>query len=119
VNCFLWCSSNRFIASCGEERHIILWNAYTLKPMTYLTGHTTSIQQLALNEERNHLISLGSDKVVKIWDIRSYRCFQTLTDTNVYRPEDMLTFMVFDPKYHYILVSTRKINIWPVLYFDF
>ncbi len=49
-----------------------MWDPFTLGILTHLNGHNTSIQDLALNEERNHLISLGTDKMVKIWDIRTY-----------------------------------------------
>ena len=53
---------NKVIASCGEERAIILWNPFTLMPQAHLDGHTTAVQDLALNEKVFHLISLGTDK---------------------------------------------------------
>ena len=74
VNSFIYSSMHRFIASCGEERHILMWDPFTLGVLAYLYGHNTSVQDLALNEERNHLISLGTDKVVKIWHTISYGC---------------------------------------------
>ena len=46
--------------------------------MTKLSGHNSSVQELALNESQNHMISLGLDKCVKIWDVRNYKCLQTL-----------------------------------------
>ena len=60
------------------------------------------------------MISLGTDKVVKIWDIRTYRCVQTLVDKFSYRPEDRLICMIYDSKIHSILLGSRKINIWMV-----
>jgi WD40 repeat protein len=51
-----------------------MWDPFTLGVLAYLYGHNTSVQDLALNEERNHLISLGTDKVVKIWHTISYGC---------------------------------------------
>ena len=74
VNSFIYSPMHRFIASCGEERHILMWDPFTLGVLAYLYGHNTSVQDLALNEERFHLISLGTDKVVKIWDTRTYAC---------------------------------------------
>ena len=41
----------------------IVWDIFTCSKISYLHGHTSSIQDLTLNEERNHLISLGVDKV--------------------------------------------------------
>ncbi len=72
VNSFVYSNKHRFIASCGEERYIIMWDPFTLGILTHLNGHNTSVQDLAINEDRNHLISLGTDKMVKIWDIRTY-----------------------------------------------
>jgi WD40 repeat protein len=74
VNSFVYSNKHRFIASCGEERHIIMWDPFTLGALSYLYGHNTSVQDLTINEDRYHLISLGTDKVVKIWDIRTYAC---------------------------------------------
>ena len=112
VNSFVYSSKHRFIASCGEERHIIMWDPFTLGALSYLYGHNTSVQDLTLNEDRYHLISLGTDKVVKIWDIRTYACIQTIFDKICYRPEDRLTAMVFDRTTNNILACSRKINLW-------
>jgi len=70
------------MASCGEERHITLWNPYTKSSaITYLYGHNSAVQDVVLNEDKFQLISLGTDKVIKVWDVRNYRCMQTIIDT--------------------------------------
>lgn len=112
INCFVYSTKHRFVASCGEERHIILWEPYTQCYLTYLNGHNTSVSHLDVNEDRNHLISLGTDKVVKIWDARTYNCIQTIIDRNFYRPEDILTSLQYDEMTHNIIVCSRKINFW-------
>ena len=112
VNSFVYSSKHRFIASCGEERHIIMWDPFTLGALSHLYGHNTSVQDLTLNEDRYHLISLGTDKVVKIWDIRTYACIQTIFDKVCYRPEDRLTSIIFDRTTNNILACSRKINLW-------
>lgn len=112
VNSFIYSSKHRFVASCGEERHILMWDPFTIGVLSYLYGHNTSVQDLALNEERHHLISLGTDKVVKIWDIRTYACIQTIFDKVCYRPEDRLTSMIFDKVTNNILLGSRKLNLW-------
>ena len=64
-----------------------------------------------MNEERHHLISLGTDKVVNIWD-RTFTRIQTIFDKVQYRPEDRLTSIMFDPFTNNILLGSRKINCW-------
>ena len=89
-----------------------MWDPFTLGVLTYLYGHNTSVQDLALNEERYHLISLGTDKCVIIWDTRTYLRIQTIFDKVCYRPEDRLTALEFDPYTNNILLGSRKINQW-------
>lgn len=89
-----------------------MWDPFTLGALSYLYGHNTSVQDLTINEDRHHLISLGTDKVVKIWDIRTYACIQTIFDKICYRPEDRLTFIHFDKTTNNILLGSRKINLW-------
>ena len=112
VNAFVYSPKHRFMASCGEERHIILWEPFTLGRLTDLIGHNTSVTNLDINEDRYHLISLGTDKVVRVWDTRSYSCLQVITDRFFYRPENILTSLHYDKVTHNIIVCSRKINFW-------
>jgi WD40 repeat protein len=43
VNSFVYCYKHRFIASCGEERHILMWDPFTIGVLSYLYGHNTSV----------------------------------------------------------------------------
>lgn len=64
---FVWCPDFKFVASCGEERHITLWNPYNKKgAKTLLQGHNSAIVDITLNRDKFQLISLGTDKVVKV-----------------------------------------------------
>ena len=60
----------------------------------------------------NHLISLGTDKVVKIWHLHNYFCIQTITDKMCYRPDDVLTSLHFDKWTNNIVLGSRKVNFW-------
>lgn len=51
-----------------------MWDPFTRRAITKLYGHSTSVTDLTINEDQNHLISLSSDKCVRIWDIRTYAC---------------------------------------------
>ena len=113
VNSFVYSPKHRFMASCGEERHIILWEPFTLGRLTDLNGHNTSVSALDINEDRFHLISLGTDKVVKIWDTRKYECIRTYIDRFFYRPENILTSLTYDEMTHSIILCSRQIKFWP------
>jgi WD40 repeat protein len=68
---------------------------------------------LAINTDKFQLISLGIDKVVKVWDIRNFRCLQTIVDKTSYRPENVLTGLHFNPSNSSLILTSRKINVWP------
>ncbi len=65
--------------------------------MAALKGHNSPIIDIAINEISGQIISLSTDKVVKIWDIRRQNCVQTLVDSFQYRPENILSCIHFSP----------------------
>ena len=74
--------THQVLASCGLERAISIWNPYTRggKPMAQLVGHTSSVQHVTINEENYQLISCDLSKTMKVWDMRNYKCLQTIQD---------------------------------------
>lgn len=111
---FVYCPELKLVASCGEERYISLWDPYSKTvAMTFLNGHNSAVIDLALNQDKNQLISLGTDKVVKIWDIRTFQCVQTIADQTIYRPENKLTGLYFNSRINSLLLTSKKINVWP------
>lgn len=109
---FVYCPELKLVASCGEERRISLWDPFS-KTVAYLTGHNSAVIDLALNQDKNQLISLGTDKIVKVWDIRTFQCVQTIVDKTIYRPENRLTGLYFNPRINSLILTSKKINIWP------
>lgn len=61
-----------------------------------LTGHTASVQTVIVVEDDNQLISLSTDKVIKIWDLRTNKCMQTIMDKEHYWPENKITSLMFN-----------------------
>lgn len=111
---FVYCPELKLVASCGEERRISLWDPYS---KTISLGnpptHNSAVIDLALNQDKNQLISLGTDKVVKVWDMRTFQCVQTIVDQTTYRPENRLTGLYFNPRINSLVLTSKKINIWP------
>lgn len=114
VHTWCWCKSYKFFASGGLDRQVVIWNPYTQKPMNHLQGHNASILDILMHENQSQLISLSVDKVVKVWDIRNYRCIQTFTDKTEYKPEDRLTCMAFDEEGPALILCSSSMNVLPV-----
>ena len=45
-----------------------------------------------------------------MWDIRNNKCLQTLVDRHVYRPEDNLTCLMYDPKRRWLLSGANLLK---------
>ena len=98
IHTFAWCEERHLIASCGMERHVLIWNPFISKPIMKLEGHRTPLVDVIFNHNDNQVISLAADKTIKIWDLRTFHCMQTLTDHRRYPPENRLGVLAYDQK---------------------
>jgi WD40 repeat protein len=76
-------------------RRSLLWDPHGCLIISKLVGHTSSIQEVIVNDDRNQIITLSTDKQIKIWDCRTSRCIQTVQDHEQYRPENRITAMAW------------------------
>ncbi|XRB12060.1 EF-hand domain-containing protein [Pseudoscourfieldia marina] len=109
VNSFLHCRAFNFIASCGTEREVMLWNPFTGRRSGILTGHTASVLDICLNERETLLFSLCADKSIKVWDIRMNRCIQTIVDKENLIPENRYFAMIYNKLHKKIVVASNKL----------
>ena len=61
------------------------------------------------------LITCSIDKYMKVWDMRNYRCLQTIQDKANYRPEDRLSAIVYDPVRSQLLTASTSLRPWPMV----
>mmetsp|Transcript_68762 Transcript_68762/g.217467 ORF Transcript_68762/g.217467 Transcript_68762/m.217467 type:complete len:940 (+) Transcript_68762:3-2822(+) len=107
------CRSYNFIASCGSERDIFLWNPFMGTPVATLAGHTASVQDVLVSEENRQMFSFSTDhKEIKVWDIRMMRCIQTIDDSNPNYSARMATF-TFDPQRKVLVTGSSKPEVHP------
>lgn len=104
------CKAFNFIATCGVERDIMLWNPFTGTSIGMLTGHTASVQKVIVVEDDNQLISLSTDKTIKIWDLRTNKCMQTIVDKEHYWPENKITSIMFNESKKCIVSGAVKLK---------
>ena len=112
VYSFDWSPSYKFLASCGMDRLVILWNPITRRPLHTLTGHTSAVQDVLILEEKHQILSLSVDKQIKVWDIRNHRCIQTVTDRTAFRPENKIGALAKDNLRATILTATLRPKSW-------
>ncbi|KAI9222237.1 WD40-repeat-containing domain protein [Blastocladiella britannica] len=115
VRCFDYCRRPSFIITGGRDKIVRLWNPYVLsKAAGSLIGHNATITDVLVNQSEGHVISLSEDKVIKIWNLKSMLCIQTLTDRFPHRPENILSAIYFDNVHRQLLTGSSKVEAWPL-----
>eukprot|EP01062_Namystynia_karyoxenos_P078692 TRINITY_DN8152_c0_g1_i2.p1 TRINITY_DN8152_c0_g1~~TRINITY_DN8152_c0_g1_i2.p1 ORF type:complete len:1695 (+),score=441.43 TRINITY_DN8152_c0_g1_i2:95-5086(+) len=109
-----WSEQLKIIATCGTERHVHIWNPFISKPVFRLQGMTASLVHVRMNERDHQIITLSSDKCIKVWDVRTFRCMQTIVNNAVYSPENTLLALAVDPVRHTIITGATSPVVWPM-----
>ena len=64
-----------FINLGGSDRIIRIWNPYIpLHPIARLSGHQSGILFLFIHYIEKRLISIDSEKNIRVWDLTEYSC---------------------------------------------
>eukprot|EP01063_Lacrimia_lanifica_P036120 TRINITY_DN7077_c0_g1_i1.p1 TRINITY_DN7077_c0_g1~~TRINITY_DN7077_c0_g1_i1.p1 ORF type:complete len:1169 (+),score=251.36 TRINITY_DN7077_c0_g1_i1:2-3508(+) len=74
-----WSEAQRIIATCGSERHVLIWNPFMKKPIFSLVGHASPLMGVQFNDDDHQIVTVGYDQCCKIWDVRTFRCMQSFT----------------------------------------
>ena len=61
------------VGMSGRQPTVQIWDIATGKPIVTFTGHKRGIRSLAFSPDSSLLASGGSDGVIYLWDITSYR----------------------------------------------
>eukprot|EP01065_Artemidia_motanka_P040445 TRINITY_DN5079_c0_g1_i2.p1 TRINITY_DN5079_c0_g1~~TRINITY_DN5079_c0_g1_i2.p1 ORF type:complete len:1516 (+),score=483.91 TRINITY_DN5079_c0_g1_i2:49-4548(+) len=109
-----WSESLKIIATCGTERHVHIWNPFIPKPVFRLQGLSSSLVHVRINELDHQIITLSNDKCIKVWDVRTFRCMQTIPDNTTYHPENKLLALNYDPVRHSIVTGATYPVVWPM-----
>ena len=72
-------NDQRVLLSCGFDHEILVWNPYVeTRPSGKLRGHTCSILSVECIEGTYEAISVDIEGNVRVWDLRTLSCVQTL-----------------------------------------
>lgn len=69
----------RMVASAGDDRTLILWDAQTSRRLAVLRGHAGGLSSVAFSPDGRMIASASSDGTVRLWDLRTRRLLRTLT----------------------------------------
>ncbi|KAK3093696.1 hypothetical protein FSP39_018996 [Pinctada imbricata] len=115
VNCFDYCAKANIIATGGVDKVIRVWHPHIFsRPTGKLMGHLFTIVDICSNEKDQHLISLSTARVFRVWDIHTLTCLQVFTDNEERPGEKRIYSMVFDTKHERLLTGSSVIDSWPL-----
>ena len=66
------------LASCGDDRTIVLWDLATRKPRLTLKGHTDDVDVVVFSRDGRAVSSGGDDRTVRIWNVADGRLMRAL-----------------------------------------
>lgn len=81
VNTFNYCRSANIIATGGVDKVIRVWYPGIFSsPSGRLFGHMFTIVDIEMNEVDQHIISLSTARIIRVWDIQTLTALQVLAD---------------------------------------
>ncbi|XP_069117612.1 WD repeat-containing protein 64-like isoform X5 [Argopecten irradians] len=115
VNCFSYCAKANIIATGGVDKVIRVWHPHIFsRPTGKLMGHLFTIVDICCNERDQHLISLSTARVFRVWDIHTLTCLQVFTDNEERPGEKRIYSMIFDGKHERLITGSSVIDAWPL-----
>ncbi|KAK9863898.1 hypothetical protein WJX84_009415 [Apatococcus fuscideae] len=113
VSAFVYSNSFSVMASGGVDRDILLWEPSNLRRVGELAGHTAPITHLCLDSSASQVISMSSDSIIKLWDLRNNRCMQTLTEKSwAHTSHAHPAAMIYEPRRNRVVTIQHQPMYW-------
>ncbi|KAM6084868.1 LOW QUALITY PROTEIN: WD repeat-containing protein 64 [Theristicus caerulescens] len=115
VNAFTNCGKAKVIVTGGHDKLLRLWHpAINSRPTGKLSGHQHSVVEIVTNEKDQHVISLSSAKIFRVWDIQTLSLLQVVHDNQGSPGEMETSAMVFDNDHGTLITGSAVIDIYPL-----
>ncbi|XP_006747988.1 WD repeat-containing protein 64 [Leptonychotes weddellii] len=115
ANTFCYCTKANVIVTGGDDKVLRLWHPnISTKPVGKLVGHMFSITEIVTNEKDQHVISLSSAKVFRVWDVQTLSLLQVFHDSHG-GPGDMQIYsMVYDSNHGMLITGSSVMDMYPL-----
>uniref|UniRef100_A0A0N5AP31 WD_REPEATS_REGION domain-containing protein n=1 Tax=Syphacia muris TaxID=451379 RepID=A0A0N5AP31_9BILA len=82
---FEWSRDGRYLASCGLDHFVIIWDAHKLPEKVVLLdasrgGHTAPIKGLSWDPSTRFLATQAADRSLRIWCVKKWQCVEVIND---------------------------------------
>uniref|UniRef100_K7G1G7 WD repeat domain 64 n=1 Tax=Pelodiscus sinensis TaxID=13735 RepID=K7G1G7_PELSI len=115
VNAFTYCGKANIIVTGGDDKILRLWHPnINTKPVGKLLGHLFSVMEIVTNEKDQHIISLSTEKIFRVWDIQTLSLLQIFHDSQGKPGETQIYAMIFDNNHGTLITGSSVIDIYPL-----
>ncbi|XP_069787105.1 WD repeat-containing protein 64-like isoform X2 [Narcine bancroftii] len=114
VNAFDYCVKANTFVTGGEDKIVRLWNPNMFsKAKALLVGHNCIITEVVINEADQHIISLSTEGMFRVWDIQTIAILQIFI-LGEHKVDRHFNTMVFDNKNKRLIVGSTSIDLVPL-----
>jgi ribosomal RNA-processing protein 9 len=78
IVCIAASSSGRFLATGGEDKRLVIWDAATLTPLKVFHQHRDVVLSVSFRRGTHSLFSASADRTIKIWSLDEMAYIETL-----------------------------------------
>jgi WD40 repeat protein len=113
IRCLALSTDEKYLASAGADKTVIVWDVELRKKVLTFTGHENWIVALEFGpvSETPLLASGGYDGTVRVWNLKTARLEHEITSTRPYS----ITSLDFSPAGDMLAIATgSKISVWNV-----
>ncbi|XP_071962491.1 WD repeat-containing protein 64-like [Antedon mediterranea] len=115
VNCFAYCARANILTTGGNDKIVRIWHPHIFsRPTGKMIGHLFTIIDIVVNEKDQHVISLSTARVFRIWDIHTLTSLQVFTDNEERPGEKRIHCMWFDEKHERLITGSSVLDLWPL-----
>ncbi|XP_038669924.1 WD repeat-containing protein 64-like isoform X1 [Scyliorhinus canicula] len=115
VNAFDYCVKANTIVTGGEDKILRLWNPNMFsKPKALLYGHSCIITEVVINESDQHIISLSTEGMFRIWDVQTLAVLQVFS-LGERKGDRHFNTMIFDSKTKRLITGSNAIDLIPLM----
>ncbi|XP_061482380.1 WD repeat-containing protein 64 [Rhineura floridana] len=115
VNAFTYCGKANIVVTGGDDKILRLWHPnINTKPVGKLMGHLFSITEIVTNEKDQHIISLSTAKIFRVWDIHTLSLMQVFHDSQGGPRETQIFAMMFDNNHGTLITGSAVIDVYPL-----